>query len=503
MPIRPLALLVPLLGIVLAVAAPIDMPDAATKRRGRGGASAAANPYGAWASAFRLKKHMAPAMDWAGEALSKGGRKPGFLTKPTAIVSSPEIVADVLRADWSSAMTILGAQDAAAKTKMAAAMATYVIAVYAPQTGVIHILPENAQRAATAAGNPKLMSEDVLRLLLARMCLLALDRQHTPEAKAAIDAATSLDALQIGGAVLQGHVQFHTRRIATSWNQADAKFSAGTYDDLVTLLTAPVPPTAPPSLQAFATGVKFALVDGEKFMANIPRTRHVQVLREPPTDRKVLFDPKGFVAELRGASKGGSGKGRGKSSATTVHTEIQKEFKEAVLKAGTWNETVAVLGAEDAKALLDPLASTLYSMAIAAYKGGHRIRSARNDDADAASSVLDVYVLEFSKAGPAESFVSLVRGAAKQRGGTLEDGAGRDDNLAGFHGSEDIESDGSKHTWHMQWASEGRFVVGFRTAAPITGVEDRDPYDDAMEAASEAASKIAKTRDSRRRRRGR
>jgi hypothetical protein len=498
MPIRPLALLVPLLGIVLAIAAPIDMPDMATQRRGRGGPGAEANPYGAWSSAFRLKKHMVPAMDWAGEALSKGGRKPAFITKPTAIVSSPEIVADVLRADWSSALTLLGAKDNAAKTKMAAGMATYVVAVYAPRTGVIHVIPENAQRAAAAAGDPTLMSEDVLRLLLARMCLLALDRQHTPEAKAAIDAATSLDALQIGGAVLQGHVQFHTRRIAASWNQADSKFSAQAFNDLVTLLTAPAPANAPASLKAFAAGVKFALVDGETFMANIPRTRHKQVLRKPPTDRAVLFDPKSFVAELRGA-----GKGAVKLSSTSVHTDIQKEFKEAVLKAGTWNETPAALTSEDAKALLTPLASTLYSMAIAAFKSGHHIRSARNDEADAATSVLDVYVLEFSKAGPAETFVSLVRGAAKQRGGALVDGAGRDDNLAGFHGKAEVETDGSKHTWHMQWASEGRFVVGFRTAAPISKVEDRDPYDDAMEAASEILAKIAKTRDSRRRRRGR
>ena len=132
MPIRPLALLVPLLGIVLAIAAPIDMPDIATKRRGRGGPGAEANPYGAWSSAFRLKKYMVPAMEWAGEALSKGGRKPAFITEPTAIVSSPEIVADVLRADWSSKARLVAAPNAKVAPIIAVALASILTEAVPP-----------------------------------------------------------------------------------------------------------------------------------------------------------------------------------------------------------------------------------------------------------------------------------------------------------------------------------------------------------------------------------
>ena len=112
---------------------------------------------------------------------------------------------------------------------------------------------------------------------------------------------------------------------------------------------------------------------------------------------------------------------------------------------------------------------------------------------------VETYVIEMRSEGQAEGLVNLLRGAAKDRGATLEDGAGRDLGLNGFHGHETVDD----ATWHMQWASEGQFVIGFRTTADIGKEEKRLDWDEAMEGAAEDASNVAGSRESRRRNRGR
>lgn len=483
---RPALLLVPILGFALAFVAKDQPREMAKERRGRGAASAgAANPHGAWGNAFHLKKHAAAAEEWAGEALKRGRQRAVFAKDFSAVVSNPADAAKVVERDYGKALVLLGAKDPAARASLATRIAQHVLAVYDPTTATAHVLPENARRAAEAAGDPKLMNDDTLRLLLARVALVGLMRQETPEWKAALDGAQDLDGMSSAAAVFQGLVQVQTRRITGNWNRIDSKFSLGTFDDLTKLLTAPPHAEAKPDLKAFAQATKFALLKGEAFMGEVPTRYRMKVLKAPPAKREVIFDPKTFVEDLRAEAKRGPVK--------ELPGKVHANFKDAFMAEGEWTHESADLAAADAEAMLAPLKKRFYSTAMAAFRAGWASKSAGGD------TKVETYVIEMRSEGQAEGLVSLLRGAAKDRGATLEDGAGRDLGLNGFHGHETVDD----ATWHMQWASEGQFVIGFRTTADIGKEEKRLDWDEAMEGAAEDTSKVAGSRESRRRNRGR
>lgn len=488
---RPLMLLAPVLGLVLAFVAPDQPREMAETRRGRGAATAATNSYGAWGNRFRLEKHMTAARDWAGEALKRGRQRLVFTQDPVAVVGDPDDVAKVIERDWAKALALLGAKDLAARAALARHIAGHVLAVYDPATGVIHVLPENARRAAEAAGDSQLMSEDVLRLLLVRMAIVALMREHYPEWKTALDGAEDLDALRTAAAVFQGRVQYQTRRVAGVMNQQDSGFSLGSADDLVTLLTAPVAEDADPGLKAFAEAARFAVLKGENFMANVPRTFHDKLIREPPTQANVIFDPKTYVEDLRAAAK----RGPVEKLPGTVHSAFVNSF----MTDGAWKHVAGDLDAARVEAMLAPLEKRFYATAMASFRQGWSYTSAPGADGSDEGPKTDVHLIEMRTDGQAEGLLNLLRGAGKDRGATYEDGAGRDLGLNGFHGTETIDG----VTYHVQWAAEGRFVVGFRTTHDLSDDTKREPWDEVMEGVAEDVAKVAGSRDSRRRRRGR
>ncbi len=490
MNLRPIVLLVPVLGILLAFLAPDQPREMAKKRRARsGGAAAAVNPHGDWGNAFRLKKHAAFAAEWAGEALKVSRERRPFLKPFEAIVGNPADAARIVERDYGSALTLMGAKDPAARAALATRIANHVLAVYDPDSGMVHVLPDNARRAAEAAGDPKLMSTDVLKLMLIRMGIVALQRQHVPEWKAALDDAADLDGLSTAAAVFQGRALLQTRRAAGVINQQDSSFSLGTVDDLVKLLTAPPPADATPDLMAFAREAKFAVLKGEAFMSGVPRSFHERVLEAPPVKRNVIFDPKAFTEELRMAAKRGP--------VDKLPGKLHSAFLNAFMNEGAWKHAVEDVSAEAAEAMLAPLKKRYYSTAMASYLGGWATRSAPDEGTEGPRT--DVLLVEMRSEGQAEAMLNLLRSAAKERGATLDDGAGRDLGLNGFHGHEAVDG----VTWHMQWAAEGRFVLGFRTTADLGDDTKREPWDEVMEAAAEDVATVAGSRESRRRNKGR
>lgn len=490
MDIRPIALLAPVLGLVLAFIAPDQPREMAKKRRGRGAAAATvASPFGAWNDPARLATHMEAADDWAGEALKRGKTRLPFLTPVTAIASNPADAARVIEKDWAQALATMGAKDPASKVALAHAIAGHVLAVYDPDSGTVHVLPENVKRAAQAAGQTGMPTEAVLRLLLVRMGLVALTRQHVPEWKQALDAAPDLDALHCAAAVFQGRVQYQTRRVNETMNRQDPGYSMENFDQLTALLTAPAADDAKPGLRAFVEAAKFAVVQGGAFMTNIPNSYHRDVLKSPPTKRSVIFDPKTYREELRSESKRGPVK--------KLPTKVHATFQEALMAEGDWQHAQADFDREGLEGLVAPVEKRFTATQMAAFRGGWHLTSAPAEGADGPTT--DVFVLEMRSEGQAEALLGLLRGAAKQRGGTLEDGAGRDLGLNGFHGSDKVEDT----TYHVQWVAEGRFVVGYRTTQDLSDEDARLAWDEVMEGVAEDVSKVAGSRDSRRRRKGR
>ncbi|MDA1195659.1 MAG: hypothetical protein O2894_10810 [Planctomycetota bacterium] len=486
--LRPVTLLVPLLGIAMALVAPMDTPEMATQRRGRGAAAAQSNAWGKWGDTRYLGRELARACEWARSATSTT-----FVTEPSIAVSDVDTMAAFLREDYDPVFRRLGAKDDATVAATARIAASLVPAAYDPKANVIHIVPEYAFAAAQAAGNDALRSEGVLQLLLVRMATIALDRQVYAEWKTALASAETLDAIALAGAVLQGHAQYVAKRVGER-RAADEGLAASAYDNLVALLTA-VPATAgdDPTTRTLLAEIRTSVTQGEPFMQAIARTRTpgvAGVFRSPPTDRSALFDPKAWIEKQRDGG-GASAKGPG-----GLQGKVQNEFSNVLMSEGTWDQASTEIGPDEARALVAPLAAAVTSMAIAAHQSGFRFSGRLADNSATDTPTHEIYVIEFRSAGPAEAFVDLLRGAGRDRGARLEDGAGRDGGLRGFHGVEEVGEADARITWRMQWTSEGPYAIGIRTDAD--GDTLADALDLALESVAEVVGKSADTRSDRR-----
>jgi len=475
MPTRPLQLLLLLVGVALAFVLPFEKPGISKRRKKHGHAEAAVPAVGGvWSDERTLDRYLAAAVQQVPEATGAA-----FLEEPSVRVSSVETVAGILREDYDAVFRRMGAKDDAGVAALSKAFAGQVVAIYEPGAGknIIHVLPANAVRASQAAGDESLMSDEVLRLLLVRMAVIAQDRQLFPAWKKALDTAENNDALSAAGAILQGHAQYVTERVAIYW-----KLPLD-FPKLVTLLTAPPPPGTPPHIRS---DVKFAIVEGHAFIKAVARKRGskggrggiAKLFNEPPKNRNPIFDPGKFL-------------GRKKRITTSdLPGQVAKEFTGLTAGDG-WTAASEPFEKAAADALLEPVPASHTAAVRAAFKSGTAWIARRAGD----GACTTVTLIEMSNEGMAEAFVNISKGAAKQRGAEIEDGAGRDSGLPGYVTKVTLDEEGRKRAQSAQWTFEGRFVLGLTTTDPAA---DRDAQDDALEAAAEVIAKVQKTRKNRR-----
>jgi len=463
---HPKYLLLLLLGVALAFVSPFEKPKMG-KRKKKGSAPAAVQVGGAWSSDRFLDEHMERACEWV-----KVAARADYVKRPTVKVSSTDEVAGFLREDLDTVFRTLGAAGDEQVAAMSRALASQLLAAYDPAKNVIHILPSNAVAAAKAAGNPALASADVLKLVLVRMGTVAMDRQLYVGWKTAVDAATNSDAVHAAGAVIEGHAQYITKRVADQWVLKE-QFPAGAFSDLVTLLTTatPVDGLKAAAQAAASEEAKFAIIKGHAFMEAAARRRGgaEKVLNTPPTNRNPIFDPAKFFEARR------------KPLVSNVPAKVLSEFAGLVTGDG-WNTATTTMDKDQAAKLLEPLPRMQTSAILAAFKSGTAWVSAKGEYETA------ITLIEMRGPGMAESFVAIRKAATEAAGGSVEEGAGRDSGLPGFAGSLDSRA--------IQWTNEGRYVLGIATTdADAT----REKQDDALEAAADVLAKAQKTRANRRR----
>lgn len=477
---HPKHLLLLLLGVALAFLVPFEDPVAPkrTRKRGQAAASSAAAVGGIWGNQKFLDEHLTHALNIL--PVASGAQ---FAEKPTVRVSQPDDVVGILSADFAASFRRMGATSPAAVTALARGFAQRLPAVYDPQGNQIHILPANAVAAADTAGDQDLLSEGVLRLLLVRMCAIAQDRQLFPEWKEALDGAQSLDAMSTIGAVLQGHAQYLTERVATKARDRAWQLQPD-FLRLVSLLTTPGP-KGPQSANLDAD-IKFAILKGHAFISAVAKKKGrgglQKAMREPPLERSAIFDPDKWL----GVPK--------KKTAGKVPARVLAEF--AALTAGD-GKTLAPkeLAQADADALLAGIEPQYTATIRRAFKSGTAWHVTREGQPGGTTITL----IEMANAGMAEGLVNTAMGQQKKAAGAnLEEGAGRDSGLVGFVTHAPVEGDEAGQARTTQWTYEGRYVLGLTTTdAAIT----REMQDDALEAAAEVIAKVQKTRDSRRKRR--
>ena len=484
MPFKPLHLLLPLLGVALGVVSPWSPPEIVPVRHSRlhGRAAQAQTPAqtrsGVWGDARFLESEMEKACVWAKTATGVA-----FVKPPTAVPSDAATVAAFLREDYDAAFRRMGAADDEAVAAMARMATSQLAAAYDPKTNVVHVLPENARAALTALGKGGPQTEDVLQLLLVRMAVIAQDRQIFPEWKTALDGAESLDALHTAGAVLQGHAQYITQRVARQWNK-DRAFPLGAFDDLVALLTY-APADASPAATALNAEVKFAVIQGLEFMAlaaRKPRPGIAGLLKSPPKARSAILDPTGFFDALSG-----------RVSANNLPGQVRETFQKTLWAEDGWTVAEAEIASDGTEALLAPLEKMMYSTVLAGFERGKTYTATKD------GVTQELLVLEFRKPGLAEAFVNLRKGAVERAQGKTEAGAGRDGGLHGFTAN---VPEGEGKQW-MQWTYEGSYALGILTPSDLGDPDTRESWDDALEAAAEVVAKAESTRENRRLNKGR
>jgi len=332
---RPVHLLVLLLGVALAFLSPFDKPQVGVKRKKRG-ASAVPAVGGKWSDRRWLNDRME---EIAPVVTSATGL--GFLDVPAVKPSAADEVAGFLREDMDAAFHVLGATDDEAKAKMSHDLAAQLVAVYDPKANVIHVLPVNAVAAAQAAGEDGLLDENVLRLVLVRMGVVAVNRQVIPEWKAALDKAKTIDAVQCAGAVLEGYAQYTTERIAENWVVHDG-FDANAFNKLVTLQT-----TSPAGPSPMADAGTFALQQGYLFMKATGRKRSFKkILRAPPTDRNLIFHPDEYLKSF--------------SPAGRIPARIAEEFAAVTPADAGWSVSEAACAAAYVEGRMAPLERSIW-----------------------------------------------------------------------------------------------------------------------------------------------
>jgi hypothetical protein len=461
---RPAVLLLPLLGIVLGVLLPWSAPSVVAVRHGRlhGPAGAAPPPTGPWNDPAVLQARWTEACDWAKEAT-----KVPFRERPAVRAGTPEEVAPVLREEDDHVFRLLGAKDDAAVAAASRACAHLVLGVYDPRGNVVYVLAGNARRAAQAAGDPGLDSEDTLRLFLVHMGVRVLDRQSRPAWKRALDATPSADAARAAGAVLLGHAQAETKRVADEWMR-QVHFPADAFDHLVTLLAAPAPADAGAVAQGFQDAVRFGVLKGQTFMAAVAhRGRTHPTLDEPPTDPASILDPQGWI-------EASAPKANPAGLATRAF-----DAAAPLWAAEGWTHEDHTLARADAETMLVPLEKRITATVMAGFQAGWA-RTASKEKARRS-----LRVLEFRQPGLAEAFANLRKSILRNAKATVQDGAGRDNGLPGFVASREV--DGAAH-WVM-WALAGHYVLVARTTDDLSDAKAREPWDDAVEAAAELLRK--------------
>ncbi|MDJ0522161.1 MAG: hypothetical protein QNJ90_08825 [Planctomycetota bacterium] len=470
MNLRPVHLLIPLLGIALGLLVPFEKPKLPIKKK-KGGAVAAPAVGGKWSNERYLSKRMEEACVWVKEATGMD-----FVEKPTVRRSTADAIAAFMAPDYDAAFRTLGAADEAGVRQMAAKLAARSVAAYDPAENVVHVVPENALAAAAAAGDDSLTHENVLRLLLVRMGVIAVDRQLMTGWKEALDAAKTPDAVACAGAVLQGHAQYETERIGKTWANQEQDFDADTFDKLVALITAPAAEDATPEGQAMASEGKFAIIKGHAFMQAIAKRRRPGikgVFNKPPTDRGHILNPQSYLALFTKAGR--------------MPEEILKEFAGLMPEAEGWTVNGEACPPADVEAWMAPLEKRIWNAEVSSFRKGNKWTATKGEPGTGTT----VYLLEFRTGGMAESYVNLAKSAAEKSGAKIDEGgSGRDGGLFGFAGTR--EADGATNA--LQMTAEGKFVLAFVTTVDV---DNREPWDDALEAAAEILAKAQKTRKNR------
>jgi hypothetical protein len=210
-----------------------------------------------------------------------------FQARPTVRRSLPKEVLEVLREE------LHGSWEEANLGATMEMLSHGLLAKYAPEAHVVHVLPTNTTHLAKLLQEPGLTGEDVLRVVMAHEVAHALDFQRFPELdRRRREVAADTEAAIAAGAVSEGHAQWVAQRVAARWGLDDA-FKR--FTRTITAIPPGLEPVQEHVARAAAAEMGFAYVQGQAFCEAVFAARGraglEQALADPPRTREAIERP--------------------------------------------------------------------------------------------------------------------------------------------------------------------------------------------------------------------
>ncbi len=159
------------------------------------------------------------------------------------------------------------------------------------------VVTENWDRQRTFFPELRLTADDALRVVMVHELVHALDDRAHDFTKL-LSTASSAERVDALSAVLEGHAQFVTRAVSTRAGWSDAF-------ERVTRAIGAIPAEAADGeaqrmlLELQSQSIRFAYVDGERFVAAIDEARGAEgraaLFRMPPTDLEEVANPAWYL----------------------------------------------------------------------------------------------------------------------------------------------------------------------------------------------------------------
>jgi hypothetical protein len=420
-----------------------------------GGRLALAEESFPWADEDLVRRRFAEARDLAEKAV---GAK--FEKAPSVRLAKPTDVEALVREEVVPLLGALGLADQA--EAVVVPLSRSMLAKYDPAAHAVLVLPENVRRLAKDLAIPALETEDVLRVVLVHEATHALDfpRHGLVETRRSRD---SVDALEAYGAVVEGHAQLVAEEVADSIGLSEA-FRAYTRSiSAVPKIDDPVQKTM---AEAVAARVSFGYVQGHAFLkavlAEKGREGVEKALREPPTTRRAIENPKAWLAGALGS--GPDPHGALGTVAPLVADPVWRLEVDDMLRVVLASQ----LGSVDA---------ARRESVLSAYRGGAVLVADHGKEGDR----LIAAVLEFDSAEKARDFATIEReisvsrdapstGSAKVLSATYADGAGKDAKRLGFTLAKRVA------VGPQELALEGQFLLVDRFLIETIAIGSKVPF---------------------------
>jgi|GEM_PF-5363932 len=247
-------------------------------------AARAALAKSAWHDDALVKRRFTEAMD-AVEAASGVT----YTTRPVVRISTRKDVVAILEEELKDIASAVGGEDAIQGAVEALSLG--LLAKYALDGHVVHVVPENVEWVVKAIGSDTLAGEDALRVILVHECTHALDfpRFGWPALR---PKWSTPDEQKAFGAVVEGHAQWVAEKVAADWGLSKA-FDAFTAS--ITFVPSGQNAAAESISKAVAAEAGFAYLQGHAFLKAVFAAKGLEgvlaVLREPPRDTRSIEHP--------------------------------------------------------------------------------------------------------------------------------------------------------------------------------------------------------------------